>query len=97
MTGLEITYPILANAFEGLPEQRFTEWLSVNPRKILGLEPVTIEEGCKANFALIDPGKKWIYDKSTRKSRSVNSPFSNTELKGKVEGVFNNGKWMVNE
>ena len=97
MTGLEITYPVLAKAFEGVPEERFAEWLSINTRKVLGLEPVSIDEGSKANFTLIDPMKEWKYDKANRKSKSVNSPFLNEPQRGRVEGIFNNGKWMINE
>jgi len=98
MTGLETTYAILHAAFEGKAvEDRFAEWLSVNPRKILGLEASSIEIGSKANFTLVNPEKFWEYNPASRKSRSANSPFYQTKLKGSVEGIFNNGKWKAND
>jgi len=98
MTGLETTWPILAAVFKGkVSEDQFAEWLSINPRKILGLETASIEVGAKANFTLVDPSEEWRYDSSNRKSRSANSPFYKEKLKGRVKGVFNNNKWTINE
>lgn len=67
------------------------EKLSTNPRMLLNLPPVVIEEGQKANFTIIDTEKEWIVDTEKFKSKSKNSPFNGYKLKGKAIGIINNG------
>ncbi len=67
------------------------EKLSKNPRQILGLPKIRIEEGEMANLTLIDPEKEWKVDISSFLSKSKNSPFDGFKLKGKAIGVLNNG------
>lgn len=58
--------------------------MSINPRKRFDLSMPSLEEGEKFEFTLFDPKKEWTYDASTMYSKSSNSPFTNTILKGKV-------------
>lgn len=55
----------------------------------------------KTNFTsltIFDPEEKWFYDHRTNPSLSHNSPWFNTQLKGRVKYVINNGKFeQVNE
>jgi dihydroorotase len=67
-----------------------------NPRKILGLQPVIIEEGETANITLFNPDLKWKPEKKNIKSKSKNSPFINVELTGKSIGIINKGKLYIN-
>lgn len=64
---------------------------SINPRKILKLKPIYIQEGEHANLTIIDPDYEWVVDIQKFKSKSKNSPFNGWKLKGKVFGIFNNG------
>ncbi|MCX7908143.1 MAG: dihydroorotase [Ignavibacteria bacterium] len=66
------------------------EKLSVNPRKILGLNPIIIREGEKANLTIFSPDDEWIVDKQYFKSKSQNTPFDGFKLKGKPKYVINN-------
>ncbi|MDI6766345.1 MAG: dihydroorotase [Bacteroidota bacterium] len=67
------------------------EKFSINPRRILNLPPILINEGVRANLTIFDPSIEWIVDIQKFKSKSKNSPFNGWKLKGKVFGIFNNG------
>jgi dihydroorotase len=68
------------------------EKLSVNPRRILSLPAIRIQEGERANFTFLDPEMEWTVDIQSFKSKSKNSPFDGRRLKGKAIGIINNGK-----
>ena len=86
--------PLLLKA--GLTVEQIVEKLSINPRKILGLEVPVIEEGAEANLLLFSPTKKWIFDRDSNKSKSANSPLFGQELTGQVLAVINNNKLHIN-
>lgn len=71
--------------------------MSVNPRGILGLEPVNISEGLVANMTFFKPDKKWTYSQINSKSKSQNSPYEKTEFIGKPFGIINNGIFIESE
>lgn len=66
------------------------EKLSINPRKILGLQVPEIKEGAKAELTVFDPDEVWKVDVTKFKSLSKNSPFHNRLLTGKQTAVINN-------
>ncbi len=68
------------------------ERFSTNPRRILHLPQIKIEEGEPANFTIFDPAAEWIVDVQKFKSKSKNSPFHGFKLRGKSFGVINNGQ-----
>ncbi|MCX6122010.1 MAG: dihydroorotase [Ignavibacteriales bacterium] len=68
------------------------EKLSVNPRRILSLPAINIQEGERANLTLLDPTREWTVDIQSFRSKSKNSPFHGRTLKGKALGIINNGK-----
>ena len=68
------------------------EKLSVNPRRILRLPPIVIEEGQMANLTVFDPVAEWTVDPVSLKSRSRNTPFGGRHLSGRPFGVLNNGR-----
>ena len=59
--------------------------MSENPAKIIGLENEKgkIETGKAANFVIFDPNAKFIFDKNSSRSKSLNTPFHGFELYGK--------------
>lgn len=71
------------------------EKMSVNPRRILGLPEIHIQEGEKANLTIFSPNEEWVVDKQYFKSKSKNSPFEGFKLKGKPKYVINNSRLYV--
>lgn len=81
MLGLETSFS-LANAAGNLTPEQIVKAMSINPRKILGIQPAKIEEGRKGEFVVFDTKAGWKYGKT--KSLSRNSPLLGTEMNGGV-------------
>jgi dihydroorotase len=71
------------------------EKISENPRKLLDLEVPLIDIDVKANLTLFDPDREWKFTSEENLSKSKNSPWLGSTLKGKAVAVFNNSKhWL---
>jgi len=70
--------------------------MSVNPRKLLGLPSISINEGSHANLTILDTNKVYKIDKNTFHSRSKNTPFDGWEVKCKPIGIVNNLQHLIN-
>ncbi|PWG79271.1 dihydroorotase [Pararcticibacter amylolyticus] len=90
ITGLQTVLPLVLKA--GLSPALIVEKLSVNPRSILNLPVPALEKGEEANFVLFAPEEEWVLDENTNRSRSSNSPFMGTSLKGKALITGNKGQ-----
>lgn len=97
IVALQTVLPLLMKLRDRVPVEKLIEKITIGPRKRLGLPIPQIREGEMANLTLFSPDKSWIFDGSTNKSKSNNSPFFGTELRGKVMGVFNQGKYQLEE
>jgi len=64
--------------------------MSVNPRKILNLPEIKIQEGEPANLTILDLDKEWEVDVNKFHSKSRNTPFAGWKLIGKAAGIVNN-------
>ncbi|MDH4090419.1 MAG: dihydroorotase [Cyclobacteriaceae bacterium] len=73
------------------------EKITVNPRRLLGLEIPKIEVDSKANLTLFDPNRTWTFDEKANFSKSRNSPWLNKKITGKSVAVFNNGRARIEE
>ncbi|MDF2189189.1 dihydroorotase [Paraflavitalea sp. CAU 1676] len=89
MSGLETTYAALRTAMPEVPESKWVELLSINPRKIFGLEPASLQKGAKASITLFEPDASATIDAKQFKSKSNNSAFNGKTLTGKVRGIVN--------
>lgn len=97
MIGLETAFGLM-NTFRGSTRlEKLIRSLTVNPRKVLKLQPVKIEEGEIANMSLFDPEEEWVFDKSHIRSRSANTPFEGMKFKGKVIGIINKKQVQLNK
>lgn len=96
MTGLETTYSVLRTAMPEVPESRWVELLSTNPRKIFGLGAVKIDKGATASITLYEPATSITVNAKQFKSKSVNSAFIGKTLTGKVRGIVNGTHTTVN-
>jgi dihydroorotase len=96
MTGLETAYAVLNTSLPGVSQEKWVTLLSVNPRKLFGLDELKIKEGNKAVLTLFNPSEKWTVSEKDLKSKSKNSPFIGKELTGKVLGIINADKPVIN-
>ena len=71
---------------------KIAEIMSVNPRKIMGLEPIKIAVGERCDLCIFDPGYEWEVIPAELNSKSKNSVFKGTRLKGKVMYTICRGK-----
>jgi dihydroorotase len=86
-------------ALEGLKEKnigQIVRLLTENPRAILKLEPVSIEENATAELTLFTTKGTTALTEKTNNSKSRNSPFLDQELQGRVLGIINGTKSYFN-
>lgn len=93
--GLQTAFSVL-NEKSGLAIFDSIEKITTNPRKLLRLDNQSIEVGKVANLTLFNPDLVWEFNEKNNQSKSHNSPFLNTELKGKALGVINKNKAIFN-
>ncbi|MDI1255940.1 MAG: dihydroorotase [Flavobacterium sp.] len=65
-------------------------------KAIFGIESDGISEGKTANLTFFNPEGKSKFTKENILSKSKNSAFLESECKGKVYGIFNNGQLILN-
>ena len=61
-------------------------------RKLFQMEEPTINVGNKANITIFTTNEDWIFGKQNIISKSKNSAFLGSKMKGKVIGIYNNSK-----
>jgi dihydroorotase len=82
--GLETSLPLSLKlvADGGLTLQQMVELMSCNPSNILGLDRGTLKTGSVADITVIDPAKEWTVTAEGLASKSKNSPWLGTAMKG---------------
>ena len=65
----------------------FIRAVSNNPRKVLGLPPISIAPGQPAECTLFDPQASWSFTPENNQSLSANSPFLGKTFQGKIIGT----------
>jgi dihydroorotase len=70
--------------------------LTVEPRRILGIAPVRIEEGASANLTIFDAGTEWTFERHHIRSKSHNTPFIGDRMVGRAHAIYNRGRLVVN-
>jgi dihydroorotase len=93
ITGLQTVLPLVLMA--DLSPELIVEKLSVNPRQILNIPQPELTIGANANLILFNPDESWIFDKQTNRSKANNSPYFNTQLKGKVNLLINKNQYYI--
>ncbi|MGB0732674.1 MAG: amidohydrolase family protein, partial [Pontibacterium sp.] len=86
MSGLETLLPLsLMLVEQGLLDMdQVIEKLTSAPASILGLEQGTLKLGSDADICIFDPSATWTLTPETSFSKGKNTPFMNSELKGRV-------------
>ena len=94
MIGLQTLFAAV-NSFENdLP--KLIDQLTIAPRNIFGLALPQIKEGNLACITLFNPLQQYIFEEQMILSKSHNSPFIGKTLKGKVIGIINKNKTVIN-
>ncbi|WP_316633978.1 dihydroorotase [uncultured Flavobacterium sp.] len=91
--GLESAFGALLTV---LPLETVIEKLTLG-KAIFGIENSTIAEGSKANFTFFTPEGKSTFTKENILSKSKNSAFLGTELKGSVYGILNQNQLVISK
>lgn len=92
--GLETAFPLLYSFVikKLIKIEKLIELLTINPARIMRLKKGTLSSGADADITLINPDRTYIIDKNKFYSRSRNTPFHGTKVKGCIEKVFVEGR-----
>lgn len=74
---------------------RLIELISIEPRRILALPPVSVSTGAEANLTLFLPEGKWTLESQHLPSRAKNTPLAGKSLNGQVLGTYHKGKLQL--
>ena len=94
MTGIETSVGLVIGNLVNTGKiswERMVELMSVNPRRIIGIERVAIEPCCRADLTVIDPDLKWTVTEDGFESMAKNSGFLGWELTGRATDVYVGG------
>lgn len=88
--GLETLLPVTLEILKGLqmPVLRILHLLTGGPAHILGIPVPGITAGRKADLVLFDPEAEYRLSETGSFSKSVNTPFFERKLKGRVKAVW---------
>lgn len=89
--GLESTFGALLTV---LPLDKIVEKLTA-ARTLFHLKSTEIAEGNSANLTLFTTENDWVFSKENVLSKSKNSAFLGTKMKGKAIGIYNNGQLII--
>jgi dihydroorotase len=89
--GLETAFGALTTV---LPLEKVIEKLTAG-KSTFSIENSAIKEGSIANITLFNPNGTWTFNKENILSKSKNSAFIGIEMKGKVYGIYNQGKLVL--
>lgn len=98
--GFETAFPLMVTELihrRGFTPMWLIERMSTIPARIFSLPGGSLLVGNSADICVIDPNKEWIIDKRQLASRSRNTPYHNTPVKGKVIRTLIDGKVVYKE
>ena len=95
MLTLQIVYGTVNNILNDT--ETLVKMLTEKNRNIFNIEIPTIKEGSSACLTIFSPSEKYIFEGSAIVSKSKNCAFVGKKMKGKVIGIFNKGKMILNK
>jgi dihydroorotase len=96
MISLQSFWPWLVSLKEVLSLDKAITKITSAPRIILGQTVPELEVGQEACLTIVNPDKKWLFDKGSNLSKSQNSPLIGQELTGKVSAVIRGSQLVRN-
>ncbi len=94
MIGLQTSYAAVKTVLPQLSAEQIAKLFSTNARKIFKLSNANIKEGNKAELTLFNY-ESYTLQKENIKSKSHNSAFLNTPLKGNILGILTKGNLIL--
>ena len=94
MTGIECSLAlVITNLVKPgvIDYARMVELMSVNPRRILGVEPVSIAAGSLADITVFDPDIAWTVGEDGYASKARNCGFDGVSVTGRATDVYVGG------
>ncbi|MCA1964408.1 MAG: dihydroorotase [Prosthecobacter sp.] len=98
ITGLETA---LLSLYDRFVSKGILDWglivkrYSAEPRRLMKLAPVPIVEGGVAEFIVFHPGGSTTFSRQFIRSKSINTPFLDQTLQGRVERVIYRGQELL--
>jgi dihydroorotase len=92
-TALPLTYELIRQ--EIITERDFVRMWHSNPAQIFNIAVNTFAPGDPADFFLFDPAMVWTPNRKTLHSKSLNTPFLDRPLQGKVTAHWLGGHKVV--
>ncbi|HSL86225.1 MAG TPA: dihydroorotase, partial [Bacteroidales bacterium] len=98
IVGLETAFPLLYTHLvrKGhLTLKTLVDAMTKGPSKIMALSAGTMEPGASADLTFMDLEKEWVIRSADFQSMGRSTPFENWTVKGQVESVMFEGKFVV--
>ncbi len=92
-TAVPLTYSLVRDGL--LTEKDFARMWHHNPARIFGLPANNFAPGDPADFFLFDPEEEWTVSRDTLHSKSLNTPFLEAVLRGRVKAHWLGGHKIV--
>ena len=94
MTGIETSVGVVVGSLVNTGKitwQRMVELMSINPRRIIGIEEVSLKAGSRADLTIIDPDVIWTVTEGEFESKASNCGFLGWQLTGRATDVYVGG------
>jgi len=93
MIGLESAFGLVNKCLskEQMSIESIIDLFSLNPSKIIGIEPIHIKENNQAEINIVDPKILWDFEIDHIQSKSKNTPILGMKLEGQVIATLNKG------
>lgn len=94
MVGLETAFPLYYRLISdrGVSLNRVISAMTIRPAEIIGIPKGTLRVGNEADVTIFDPNLTYKLDKAQFRSKSINTPFHGTDVRGKVRYTIVRGK-----
>jgi dihydroorotase len=97
MISLQTAFAVVRTAVPAVDATRLVALFSTNATAIFGLPQKSVAVGAQASLTLFSMEREWSLATESNHSRSGNSPFFGTPLKGKALGIINKDKLFLNQ
>lgn len=75
----------------GMPPLTWAAYWITNPNRLIGLTPPTLQAGQPAEIAILALDDEWIVDPEAFASKSADTPWAGTTLRGKAIATYRKG------